>query len=88
MVLENCDRSVELALELDEINYRVIRLSMGTQIKTSDELKSKLKRSHVKILKQLELKEISGANSVKKVKIHDLDEDEIYELFVDGVVFP
>ena len=50
-------------------------------------LKSKLKQSHVKVLKQSGLTEILGTNSVEKVVIHDFDEDETYELFVDAVIF-
>jgi hypothetical protein len=38
-------------------------------------------------LKQSGLKEILGTNSVEKVAIHDFDEDETYELFVDAVIF-
>ncbi|MDY6932773.1 MAG: iron-sulfur cluster assembly scaffold protein [Spirochaetota bacterium] len=87
LVLENGDNSIEVALKLEAISGRVILLSMGKQVKASDELKTKLKQSHVKILKQSKLKEISGSNSVEKVLIHDLDEDETYELFVDAVVY-
>ena len=86
LILEDGDKSAELALELEEVSGRVIFMSMGKQPKVSDELKSGLKHSHVKILKQSELKEVLGTNSVEKVKIHDLDEDEEYELFVDAVI--
>ena len=76
LVLENGVKSIELALNLEDISGRVILLSMQKQVKASDELKSKLKQSHVKILKQSELKEISGTSSVEKVLTHDLDEDD------------
>lgn len=87
LILENGDTSVELALELESISGRVVFITMGKSINASDELKSKLKQSHVKVLKQSGLKEILGTNSVEKVVIHDFDEDETYELFVDAVIF-
>ena len=74
------------SLELEDISGRVILMTMGKQPRIQDELKSELKQSHVKILKQSELMEVLGTNSVEKVKIHDLDEDEEYELFVDAVI--
>jgi nitrogen fixation NifU-like protein len=87
LILENGDESVELALELESISGRVVFVSMGTSINASDELKSKLKQSHVKVLKQSGLTQILGTNSVEKVVIHDFDEDETYELFVDAIIF-
>lgn len=86
LVLENGEDSAKLALELEDISGRVILMTMGKQPRIQDELKSELKQSHVKILKQSELMEVLGTNSVEKVKIHDLDEDEEYELFVDAVI--
>ena len=53
-----------------------------------EELKTKLRNSSVKILKESELVEVSGGSTVEKVKIHDLDEDEEYDLFVDAVILP
>ena len=47
----------------------------------------KLKQSDVKILHQSELNEVKGElDEVEKVIIHDFDEDENYELFVDAVI--
>ena len=46
----------------------------------------KIKQSDVKILYESELIEIRGTNEVEKVLIHDLNEDEEYELFVDSVI--
>lgn len=86
LILENGDKSVNLALELEEVSGRVILMTMGKQPNVSNEMKTKLKQSHVKVLRQSELKEVMGTSSVEKVKIHDLDEDEEYELFVDAVV--
>ena len=47
----------------------------------------KLKKSDVKILHQSELNEVKGElDEVEKVVIHDYDEDENYDLFVDVII--
>ena len=52
-----------------------------------NELKKELKLSDVKILHESEVNEIKGElDEVEKVVIHDFDEDENYELFVDAVI--
>ncbi|MHA1298597.1 MAG: Fe-S cluster assembly scaffold protein NifU [Candidatus Helarchaeota archaeon] len=87
-VIENGEKSIKLALDLTKVTGRVI---LATPLKTllaEDELKTKLKRSDVKVLLQSTILEVSGTNTVEKVKIHDLNEDEEYELFVDAVIMP
>jgi hypothetical protein len=54
----------------------------------NDELKTKVKRSDIKHMKQAELVEVSGHSEVEKVRIHDLDENEEYDLVVDSVIVP
>jgi len=51
------------------------------------DLKTRLKEAGVKVLYESEILEIKGFNEVEKVVIHDLDEDEEYELFVDAVIY-
>jgi hypothetical protein len=51
------------------------------------EISKQLKHSDVKVLHQSELNEVRGElDEVEKVVIHDFDEDENYELFVDAVI--
>ena len=50
-------------------------------------LKKKLKKSDVKILYESELLEVKGTDDVEKTVIHDSDEDENYELFIDTVIY-
>lgn len=88
LVIENGEKSVRLALDLTEVTGRVIFITPLKTIFAEEELKSKLKRSDVKVLTESSLLEISGSDSVEKVKINDLNEEETYELFVDAVVFP
>jgi nitrogen fixation NifU-like protein len=86
LVLDKGDDSVKMAVELTKHTGRVIFLTSSTDVSVSSSLKAELKRSDVKTLYQSELVGIKGTNEVEKVRIHDLDEDEEYELFVDSVV--
>ncbi len=88
LVVEFDHKSVEFALELTKVTGRVILLSPLKELATNDELKTRVKRSDIKLLKQAELVAISGGSEVEKVRIHDLDENEEYDLFVDAVVVP
>lgn len=86
MVLDRGEKSVEVAINLTKITPRVV---FTTHQKDSSEvanLKRRLEESNVKILFESKILEIKGFNVVEKVLIHDLNEDEKYELFVDSVI--
>jgi FeS cluster assembly scaffold protein NifU len=86
MVLDKGDRSLEIAMELTKLTPRVILITPSKDITPKPELKTKLKQSDVKILYESEILEIKGTSGVEKVLIHDLNENEEYELFVDVVI--
>jgi len=86
LVLDTGDKSLELSIELTKHTGRVVVLTSAKTTPGSEELKKKLKLSDVKILHESELLEIQGTDDVEKVIIHDFDEDEKYELFVDTVI--
>ena len=86
IVLDKGDRSQEIALNLTKLTSRVILATSSKDLVTNPELKIKLKQSDVKILYESEILEIRGTNEVEKVLIHDLNEDEEYELFVDAMI--
>ncbi len=87
LIVDTGDDSLELALKLTEYTGRVIVITSAKEIPGTVEIAKKLKQSDVKILRLSELNEIKGELSeVEKVIIHDFDEDENYELFVDAVV--
>ncbi|MHA1143588.1 MAG: Fe-S cluster assembly scaffold protein NifU [Candidatus Helarchaeota archaeon] len=88
LIVENGEKTIQLAIDLTKITGRVIWMTALKYIFGSDELKKKLKRSDVKVLLETELLEIIGTNSVEKVRVHDLNEDEEYELFVDTIILP
>ena len=87
LVVDTGDKSLELAIELTSITGRVIVVTSAKSIPGTVDLKKKLKHSDVKVLQESDLIEIKGElDEVEKVVIHDFDEDENYELFVDTVV--
>jgi len=86
LIVDSNEKALEFAIELTNYTNRVILATNRDEIPGSEEMRKKLKFSDVKILRQSELIEILGTDSVEKVLIHDLDEDENYELFVDSVI--
>lgn len=88
LVIENGEKSIELALDLTNVTGRVIFATPLETMLASEELKSKLRRSDVKVLTQSSVIEVSGTNTIEKAKIHDSSEDEEYELFVDAIIMP
>jgi len=87
IVLEGNEYSLELALKLTEITPRVVFVTRNKNLRPGV-LSDKIIKSSVKILYESELLEIMGLNTVEKVRIHDMNEDEEYELFVDNVILP
>lgn len=87
LVIDTGDKALELALELTKFTGRVIVLTSAQNTPGSEELKKKLKLSDIKILYQSELLEVKGTDEVEKVTVHDLDENENYELFIDSIIY-
>ncbi len=86
LVIHTGDESVRAAIELTSVTNRVVLLSAADKIVTTDELQRELETSDVKILTMSKLLEIRGEDEVEKVLIHNIEEDEDYELFVDAVL--
>lgn len=87
IIIDSGDESLELALKLTEYTGRVIVVTSAKSVLGNVELKKRLKHSDVKLLQESELIEIKGElDEVEKIVIHDFDEDENYELFVDVVI--
>ncbi|UCC18289.1 MAG: Fe-S cluster assembly scaffold protein NifU [Promethearchaeota archaeon] len=87
LIVDTGDDSLKLAIKLTEYTGRVIVVTSAKEIPGTVEIAKELKQSDVKILHQSELNEIKGElDEVEKVVIHDFDEDENYELFVDAVI--
>ncbi len=88
LVVENGEPSIELAVKLTEYTGRVVFITPLKIVLANKELKTRLKMSDVKVLLESELIEVIGDNTVEKVKVHDLNEDTEYELFVDAIILP
>ncbi len=86
LVIDTGDKAIETAIALTEQTGRVILLNAGKKIQASSELKIKLDRSDVKVINESKILKLLGMNEVEKVLVHNLDEDEKYELFVDVVI--
>ena len=86
LVLDRGKKSLEIALKLTEQTGRVIFVTSSKDITASVTLRAKARQSDVKFLYESEVLEIRGTDEVERVLIHDLDEDEEYELFVDSVI--
>ena len=86
LVVDMGAESLELAMDLTEHTGRVVFMTTNPDLPGDDALRSRAKRSDVKLLFQSKLLEVGGEGEVEKVRVHDLDEDEEYELFVDAIV--
>lgn len=86
MVLDRGSKSLETALALTKHTGRVIFVTPSKTIPADAELTTRLRQSDVKIIYEAEPLEIGGSEEVEKVLVHDLNEDEEYELFVDAVI--
>jgi FeS cluster assembly scaffold protein NifU len=86
MVLDRGNKSLETALALTKHTGRVIFVTPSKTISADAGLATRLRQSDVKIIYESEPLEIRGSEEVEKVLVHDLNEDEEYELFVDAVI--
>ncbi len=86
IVLHTGGESVDAALELTSQTDRVVLITPERNIVTTEDLAEELRRSSVKVITESRVLEVLGDYEVEKVRVHNLDEDEEYDLFVDAVV--
>lgn len=86
MILNKGKQSIETALKLTKLTPRVVFVTASKEGIANPELKTQLKQTGVKILYESEILEIKGEGEVEKVLVHDLNEDEEYELFIDSII--
>ena len=86
LVVDKGVASARLAVALTGVTPRVVFLTELDALGLPEDLATEVKRSDVKVLFQSRLVAVRGEGEVEKVLIHDLDEDNDYELFVDAVV--
>ncbi len=86
LVMDKGAPSAMLAMELTEVTPRVIFATELDTLALPAEVASAVKTSDVKTLFKSRLLAVRGEGEVERALIHDLDEDNEYELFVDAVV--
>jgi FeS cluster assembly scaffold protein NifU len=86
LIVDRGKSSVDLALDLIQHTGRVIFMSSTKEPSSKDDPRTPFKRSDVKVIYEAEPIAVLGEGEVEKVRVHDLNENEEYELFVDAVV--
>src|SRR5450756_314551 len=86
LVLDKGPVTAKLALELTKVTPRVVFLTELDTLGLPEELIRDIKRSDVKVLYKSRLLSVGGEGEVERVRVHDLDEENEYDLFVDAVV--
>ena len=86
LIVDRGKSSVDVALDLTKHTGRVIFMSSTKEPLSKDDPRTPLKRSDVKVIYEAEPIAVIGEGEVEKVRVHDLNEDEEYELFIDALV--
>jgi nitrogen fixation NifU-like protein len=86
LIVDRGKPSVDVALDLTKHTGRVIFMSSTKEPSSKDDPRAQLKRSDVKVIYEAEPIAVLGEGEVEKVLVHDLNENEDYELFIDAVV--
>lgn len=88
-VITACDEhAFELAIGLSKISPRVILITEREETTMDETVRRRLSEAGVKVLYESKIVEAQGLNVLEKLRIHDLKEDEEYELFVDALILP
>ena len=86
VIADSGEKAVETAVELTRLTGRVVFITAAKEVNIEHAVKIKFRESGVKVLYESEILKIKGFKEVEKVVIHDLDEDEEYELFLDSLI--
>jgi FeS cluster assembly scaffold protein NifU len=86
VVLDTGDRSAQLAIDLTDHTSRVVLMTTGKEPSVSSAVRSALRLSDVKLLTEAQPLELKGEGELERIRVHDLNEDEEYELTADALV--
>ena len=86
VVLDTGDRAAQLAMDLTDHTGRVVLMATGKEPSVSPAVRSALRLSDVKILAEAQPLELLGEGELERIRVHDLNEDEEYELTADAFV--
>jgi NifU-like protein involved in Fe-S cluster formation len=86
VVLDTGDRAAQLAIDLTDHTGRVVLMTTGKEPSVSSAMRSALRLSDVKILAEAQPLGLRGEGELERILVHDLNEDEEYELTADAFV--
>jgi FeS cluster assembly scaffold protein NifU len=86
VVLDTGDRSAQAAIDLTDHTGRVVLMTTGKEPSVSSAVRSALRLSDVKLLTEAQPLELKGEGELERIRVHDLNEDEEYELTADALV--
>jgi len=86
VVLDTGDRAAQLAMDLTDHTGRVVLMTAAKEPGVSPAVRSALRLSDVKILAEAQPLELLGEGELERIRVHDLNEDEEYELTADAFV--
>ncbi len=86
VVLDTGDRAAQLAMDLTDHTGRVVLMTTGKEPGVSPAVRSALRLSDVKVLAEAQPLELLGEGELERIRVHDLNEDEEYELTADAFV--
>ena len=86
VVLDTGDRAAQLAMDLTQHTGRVVFMTTGKEPSVSPAVRSALRLSDVKVLAEAQPLELQGEGELERIRVHDLNEDEEYELTADAFV--
>jgi nitrogen fixation NifU-like protein len=86
VVLDTGDRAAQLAIDLTDHTSRVVLMTTGKEPSVSSAVRSALRLSDVKLLTEAQPLELKGEGELERIRVHDLNEDEDYELTADALV--
>jgi NifU-like protein involved in Fe-S cluster formation len=86
VVLDTGDRAAQLGMDLTDHTGRVVLMTTGKEPSVSPAVRSALRLSDVKVLAEAQPLELLGEGELERIRVHDLNEDEEYELAADAFV--
>jgi len=86
VVLDTGDRAAQTAIDLTDHTGRVVLVTTGKEPSVSSAVRSALRLSDVKLLTEAQPLELLGEGELERIRVHDLNEDEEYELTADALV--
>jgi nitrogen fixation NifU-like protein len=86
VVLDTGDRSAQLAIDLTEHTHRVVLMTTGKEPSVSSGMRSALRLSDVKLLTEAQPLDLKGEGELERIRVHDLNENEEYELTADALL--